>query len=46
MNQDLYLYNTLTDKKELFAPLDSNCITMYVCGSAGSGKNLFRGSLR
>jgi cysteinyl-tRNA synthetase len=32
MNQALYLYNTLTDKKELFSPLDSDCITMYVCG--------------
>ena len=32
MNQDLYLHNTLTDKKESFIPLDCNCITMYVCG--------------
>jgi cysteinyl-tRNA synthetase len=29
---DIKLYNTLTGRKELFAPLDPNCVTMYVCG--------------
>ncbi len=28
----LYLYNSLSKKKELFIPLDSNKIGMYVCG--------------
>ena len=28
----MYLYNTLTRKKELFAPLGANKVTMYVCG--------------
>ncbi len=28
----LSLYNTLTRKKELFAPIDANHIRMYVCG--------------
>ncbi len=29
---DIKLYNTLTGRKELFEPLDPNCVTMYVCG--------------
>jgi cysteinyl-tRNA synthetase len=28
----LFLYNTLTRHKEIFTPLDSNLVTMYVCG--------------
>ena len=28
----LYLYNTLTKKKELFTPINPNKIGMYVCG--------------
>jgi cysteinyl-tRNA synthetase len=28
----IYLYNTLTRRKEAFAPLDPNRVTMYVCG--------------
>jgi cysteinyl-tRNA synthetase len=28
----LFLYNTLTRKKEAFAPLDANNVRMYVCG--------------
>ena len=28
----LYLHNTLTNKEELFEPLDKNNIKMYVCG--------------
>ena len=26
------LYNTLSNRKEEFIPLDPNCVTMYVCG--------------
>ncbi len=29
---DIKLYNTLSGRKELFEPLDPNCVTMYVCG--------------
>ncbi|HEY5644971.1 MAG TPA: cysteine--tRNA ligase [Pseudomonadales bacterium] len=29
---DVYLYNTLSGKKEKFEPLDRNRVTMYVCG--------------
>lgn len=32
MKNDLYLYNTLTKKNELFVPIDNNEIKMYVCG--------------
>lgn len=28
----MYLYNSMTKKKELFTPLDQNRVTMYVCG--------------
>ncbi len=28
----MYLYNTLTKKKEEFKPIDGNNVTMYVCG--------------
>src|SRR5215467_3579767 len=28
----LTLYNTLTRRKELFEPLDPNCVRLYVCG--------------
>lgn len=28
----MYLYNSLTDEKELFAPLDKKTVTLYVCG--------------
>ena len=26
------LYNTLTRKKEIFKPIDSKRVTMYICG--------------
>ena len=29
---DLYLYNSISRKKEIFIPLDKNTIRMYVCG--------------
>ena len=29
---NLYLYNSLTKQKELFAPLDSNSVKLYTCG--------------
>ncbi len=32
MKKDLYLYNTLTRKKELFEPLAPPFVGMYVCG--------------
>ena len=32
MNRDIYLSNTLTNKKEKFEPLSKNKIGMYVCG--------------
>ena len=32
MNRDIYLSNTLTNKKEKFEPINKNKIGMYVCG--------------
>lgn len=32
MKDSLYLYNTLTRKKELFKPIDNNLVTIYSCG--------------
>jgi cysteinyl-tRNA synthetase len=32
LDRDLYLFNSLNSKKELFTPIDPNHITMYVCG--------------
>ncbi len=32
MGKDLYLYNTLTRKKELFQPVEPPFVGMYVCG--------------
>jgi len=32
MSQGLTLYNTLTRTKELFVPIDTNHVRMYVCG--------------
>lgn len=32
MNQELYLHNTLTRKKELFSPLNAPYVGLYVCG--------------
>ena len=29
---DIYFHNTLSGTKEKFEPLDSNRVTMYVCG--------------
>ena len=29
---NLYLYNTVSRKKETFVPLDKNNVRMYVCG--------------
>src|SRR5690606_32607950 len=31
-NRTLWLYNSLTRKKDVFEPADPNCVTMYVCG--------------
>jgi hypothetical protein len=31
-NRTLWLYNSLTRKKEVFEPSDPNRVTMYVCG--------------
>ena len=28
----LYIYNSLTEKKEIFTPIDANLIKLYVCG--------------
>ncbi|MDZ7614901.1 MAG: cysteine--tRNA ligase [Flavobacteriaceae bacterium] len=30
--QDLHIYNSLTNKKELFKPIESGYVGMYVCG--------------
>ena len=32
MTNNLKLTNSLTRKKELFTPINSNCVTMYACG--------------
>ena len=32
MNKDLYIYNTLSRKKEVFEPINSPFVGMYVCG--------------
>ena len=32
MNKDLYISNSLGNKKQKFIPIDSNKIGMYVCG--------------
>ncbi len=32
MNNELYLYNTLTHRKERFQPIMANFVGMYVCG--------------
>ena len=32
MNKNLNLFNTLSNKKEKFKPIDKNKIGMYVCG--------------
>ena len=32
MNKSLNFFNTLTNKKEKFVPIDNNKIGMYVCG--------------
>ena len=32
MNQDIYLTNSLGNKKEKFIPINKNKIGMYVCG--------------
>src|ERR1022692_3386631 len=32
MNNNLYIYNTLTRQKEKFVPLHENFVGMYVCG--------------
>ena len=32
MNQDIYLTNSLGNKKEKFVPMNKNKIGMYVCG--------------
>lgn len=29
---DIYLYNTISRKKELFTPIDANLVNMYSCG--------------
>ena len=30
--RNMYLYNSLTHKKELFVPNDPNLVKMYTCG--------------
>ena len=32
MNKDIYLSNSLSNKKEIFVPIDDKKIRMYVCG--------------
>ena len=32
MNKDIYLTNNLSNKKEIFSPLNKKKIGMYVCG--------------
>jgi len=32
MQQNLFVYNTLTRKKELFKPINAPHVGMYVCG--------------
>ena len=32
MNQDIFLTNNLSNKKEKFVPIDENNVGMYVCG--------------
>ena len=32
MNNDIFLTNNLTNRKEKFVPLDQKNIRMYVCG--------------
>ena len=32
MNQELYIYNSLTRKKELFKPIHEGFVGMYICG--------------
>ena len=36
--QDLYIHNTLTGNKELFKSIDSESVTMYVCGPTVYGE--------
>ena len=51
---DIYFYNTLTKKKELFKPIDEKMVRMYSCGptvykNATIGNmrtNLFQDTLR
>ncbi len=39
MNKSLYITNTLSKKKELFEPLNSPFVGMYVCGPTVSGES-------
>ena len=32
MDKDIYLSNSLSNKKEIFVPIDDKKIKMYVCG--------------
>ena len=32
MNKDIHLSNSLSNKKEIFVPIDDKKIRMYVCG--------------
>jgi len=32
MSEPLRLYNSLTRRREIFTPIDENCVRMYVCG--------------
>ena len=32
MNNDIFLTNNLTNKKEKFVPIDEQNVRMYVCG--------------
>ena len=38
MAKDIFIYNTLTRKKELFTPLHTDMVGLYVCGPTVYGE--------
>ena len=38
MKEQLKIYNTLTKRKDIFNPIDKNCVGMYVCGPTVYGE--------
>ncbi len=38
MKEQLKIYNTLTKTKDIFNPIDKNCVGMYVCGPTVYGE--------